>query len=706
MSFLAPLYLLGGLAVSLPVLLHLIRRTPRGQQPFSSLMFLTPSPPRITRRSRIEHWLLLALRALAIILLAFAFARPFLRASASLLMDHGAGRQIAILIDTSASMRRADVWKQAVARAEKILAGLGPNDTVALYQFASQLQTVVDFPDATVDRATHRSLIQQSLKELSPTWQATRLDRALIPVADSLAASRRDRGGELSGQIVVISDLQQGSDLSALQGYEWPREVTVTFEMIRPRATDNAAVRLLRNTAETELRARVFNAADSKVEEFQIGWCGPGGKLLASNNIYVPAGQSRVLKLEERPAEADRLRLLGDAHDFDNDFFVGPEVQRQLHVIYLGDESADDPSGLRYFLERVWPETPRRKVVITDVSAAKPLEILPAQRPHLIVATTISESHQAALRSFIETGGVALLIAANAESSKPVLSFLPGVEILTGVDKGEVEKTAAGSSATAPVPAGKIPFALLGDIDFSHPVFAAFADPRFADFTKVRFWHHQRFQIQPEAKAIVFARFDDQAPALWEQPLGKGREFVFASTWRPADSQLALSSKFVPLLSSILNQAAGIDREASASIVVGEPIPLDTTNNDPATVVSPGGNELKVAPGERQFAATNQPGTYQLNLPQKSQTIAVNLTAAESDTAPLDLARLETLGVRVGNLPTQTELADRERQMRDIELESRQKLWQWLIVVAIGVLGIETTLAGKAAKKQEEAVSH
>ena len=32
MSFLAPLYLLGGLAVSLPVLLHLIRRTPRGRQ--------------------------------------------------------------------------------------------------------------------------------------------------------------------------------------------------------------------------------------------------------------------------------------------------------------------------------------------------------------------------------------------------------------------------------------------------------------------------------------------------------------------------------------------------------------------------------------------------------------------------------------------------------------------------------------------------
>src|SRR5947208_550265 len=38
MSFLAPLFLLGALAVSLPVIFHLIRRTTRERTPFSSLM--------------------------------------------------------------------------------------------------------------------------------------------------------------------------------------------------------------------------------------------------------------------------------------------------------------------------------------------------------------------------------------------------------------------------------------------------------------------------------------------------------------------------------------------------------------------------------------------------------------------------------------------------------------------------------------------
>ena len=90
MSFLTPFFLLGALAIAGPIVFHLIRRTPRGEVPFSSLMFLTPTPPRLTRRSRLDNVLLLLLRAAALGLLALAFARPFLRQAASL--DFGDGR--------------------------------------------------------------------------------------------------------------------------------------------------------------------------------------------------------------------------------------------------------------------------------------------------------------------------------------------------------------------------------------------------------------------------------------------------------------------------------------------------------------------------------------------------------------------------------------------------------------------------------------
>ncbi|HQZ27526.1 MAG TPA: BatA domain-containing protein, partial [Verrucomicrobiales bacterium] len=78
MSFLFPLYLLGAAALAVPILLHLRRRPPTEHLEFSSLMFLEKSPERMTRRTRLERWLLLALRCLALLLLAFAFGRPFL----------------------------------------------------------------------------------------------------------------------------------------------------------------------------------------------------------------------------------------------------------------------------------------------------------------------------------------------------------------------------------------------------------------------------------------------------------------------------------------------------------------------------------------------------------------------------------------------------------------------------------------------------
>jgi hypothetical protein len=62
MNFLTPWFLWGALAVAGPVLFHLIRRAARERMPFSSLMFLAPTPPRTVRRRKLEHLLLLLLR--------------------------------------------------------------------------------------------------------------------------------------------------------------------------------------------------------------------------------------------------------------------------------------------------------------------------------------------------------------------------------------------------------------------------------------------------------------------------------------------------------------------------------------------------------------------------------------------------------------------------------------------------------------------
>ena len=63
-------------------------------------------------------------------------------------------------------------------------------------------------------------------------------------------------------------------------------------------------------------------------------------------------------------------------------------------------------------------------------------------------------------------------------------------------------------------------------------------------------------------------------PALVELKRGPGRVLVLTSGWHPADSQLALSSKFVPLLHALLEQSASLPAQR-AQYFVGDEVPLE-----------------------------------------------------------------------------------------------------------------------------------
>src|SRR5262245_5976498 len=187
MSVLFPLYLAGLAALSLPLILHLVRRTPKGRKEFSSLMFLAPSPPRLTRRSRLDQILLLLLRLAALALIALAFARPFLREAALLTFADLTGKRVAILIDKSASMKRGDIWPLAIAAVEKQLDELNSQDDVALYAFSDQLRAVVEFQKRGEAPLPNKpQVVRNRLKELQPDWSATDLGNALISVAREL----------------------------------------------------------------------------------------------------------------------------------------------------------------------------------------------------------------------------------------------------------------------------------------------------------------------------------------------------------------------------------------------------------------------------------------------------------------------------------------------------------------------------------------
>ncbi|AMV21325.1 BatA domain-containing protein [Planctomyces sp. SH-PL14] len=686
MGLLAPLYLAGLAALSLPLVLHLIRRTPKGKQVFSSLMFLSPTPPRLTRRSRLDQIFLLLMRLGVLALLALAFTRPFLRESALLSVSDLPRRRIAILVDGSASLRRGDLWQQAIAKVEDELKQVSPQDDVALFRFSDRLETVVGFDrDPSVDEAAAAQLLLTSAREMKPTWSTGDLGLALTTLAGELDASSDVQQSLSEPQIILISDLQKGSRLEALQAYEWPERVRVVSRLLVPAKTSNAAVQLLSTAADepnAEPRVKVASAADSTVDQFFVRWgtaTDTGGSKETDVAVYVPAGESRVVKLPRPEGNAvfDRIILHGDDHEFDNTHYVVPLAKPTVLIPYYGPEKADDPNGLRYYLQIATLDDPYRAIEIVDGTADAPAAVAPT-----VTVVTARPDDAIADRHLkeVERGGTLLVVAA----SDGTRDWLPRL-----LDDIEIPEAAAAK--------GKREYQLLGEIDFTHPLFVPFANPRYSDFTKIHFWQHRPVRLTEGGASRAVARFDDGTPWLIERPVGKGRILVMTSGWHPDDSQLALSSKFVMFLGGLLDQTLGSAR-LLAGIPVGTPIPLRADRDGPVVVRTPEGRDVSVPLSEARFTETTVPGIYQgAGMGADVLTFAVNIPAAESDTAPLPVESLEQLGVRLGTVATQTERLGKIRQQRDVELESRQKVWRWLIVGCLLLVMAETWYSGRSA---------
>jgi len=229
-------------------------------------------------------------------------------------------------------------------------------------------------------------------------------------------------------------------------------------------------------------------------------------------------------------------------------------------------------------------------------------------------------------------------------------------------------------------------------------LFAPFADPRFSDFTKIHFWQYRRLDPAALPGSRVIARFDSGAPALLELAVGQGRLYVLASGWHPDDSQLGVSSKFVPLVWSLLEQSGGVASFAT-QYAVGDRIVLPAGLN-PASVALPGGATSPLASGAGDFAGADQPGVYSLSGGLRPQRFAVNLDANESRTAPLSSDDLEQMGVPIARPGTEVAAtAESKTLLQGVEAEGRQKLWRWFIVATLAVLLFETALAGWTARR-------
>ena len=531
LSFLSPLFLIGALTVAIPVVLHLFRRRDDPVVPFSAMRFLHQVPIEQARRRRLQDLLLLALRVAALLLLAVGFARPYLQSS----MSASEAGVTVVAVDVSASMGDAIRFARAQTLARQAIDKAPAGDQVAVVQFAGRA-------DVLVEPGRDRDAARAAIARLQPSFGPTRYHAAIARGLDVV--------GTRTGRLVLVTDLQS-SGWSSADAVSVPERVTIEVGDVGP-LPPNVAIAELDQSSQGVRVGLVSTGASRSVDveltvdgkiagrqRVTLPADGAGDVLFRDLTAAVGAVRARLITLDGIPADDERWLVLGSR----------PGVRAA--IIASPGAGLDDAVYVRRALEAAEGADTWR-VEVRPADRVRDAADLSGVAVAVLVGTAGLDRRGAeALGRFVEHGG-GLFVAVG-----------PGVN---------VELLAAGLGAAFPRlrvgPPAETPYSLV-PTDGRHPIFRLF-DPDEGAFEQARF--SRIATIATTAPASVIARFDNGAPALVDQAMGKGRLGVFASDLSNRWNDLVLQPAFVPWVVETASWLAAT-KAVPAGLVAGD----DTT---------------------------------------------------------------------------------------------------------------------------------
>lgn len=293
----AGLFYGGAAAVAAPILIHLLARRRFKRIRWAAIDFLLAAERRNRRRLRLEEWLLMALRCLAVLMIAAMVARPFLRPSRATAWWGGATRtERVFVLDDSLSMAytgtEGTVFNRAKEAVRRVIASVrqeNPDDTITLVRMTE--------PAVPVESGTYLSDVQTDqllarLDAMTPTQQTVDLGRVFDGVADLFERNP----GITNAAVYLISDFQR-QDWAGKDG-----------ENQRGGDVDDDSVQ--RTSGEsTEGRATAEAAAASYVDRLQAWAQKDHGLYLILVNVGDDGAANRALTHVEIPS----ARLLAGA---------------------------------------------------------------------------------------------------------------------------------------------------------------------------------------------------------------------------------------------------------------------------------------------------------------------------------------------------------------------------------------------------------
>jgi hypothetical protein len=688
MGFLAPWFLAGMAAVGLPVFVHLLRRQTTVPRPVSSLMFFERGTQSSVRHRRLRYLLLFALRALLVLLLALAFARPFLRRKTVLASD----KLLVVVVDDSFSMNAptgagaGTKLDEAKREALAVLGGRSGTQKAQVMALGGQMEVLTQ----PVEDAGELRAAVAGIEPGDGHGTFGELGRGMRAMAETVHTPM---------EVHLFSDMQQMNMPGNFADMVMPGNVALVLHPVGTAATPNWTVESV------EAPGQLVDPKKARVIAVVAGHDTPAatrtvsvvvnGVVTATKKVDVPANGRATVAFDslDVPFGESKCAVKIDAADgFPNDDASEFAVKRADPERVLFVHQGSDGRSPLYFGAAL-AAAAQASFVLQPIAPEQASDIDPTKYAFVVLSDvpSVPSILEHTLEKNVEDGGSVLVAAGTAMSHREHIPVYGG-------DVADGHYYTSGSAADAG-------FTTVGDVDAAHPA-----------MKDAEGWEGAKFfyaaAVDPGSARVV-ARLADGTPLLIDKQMGEGHVLVFASGFDDLSNDLPLQPAFVAFVDQTARYLSGEERVGGARVVdsfVQLRNPANETagagsasNHATVDVIGPDGKRplsLKEAAAAESFQLSHA-GFYQIHFANgRDALIAVNPDRRESDLEPIpdDVLKLWSgSGNANGVVPAESDAAAEER-------ENVSGIWWWFMLVLTIVAVAESIVAtGYLGTQREEA---
>ncbi|MCB2411171.1 BatA domain-containing protein [Hymenobacter lucidus] len=684
MALAYPWFLLGLLAVSIPIAIHFFELRRPQRLLFTNVGFIREIKLVTARQRKVKHLLVLAARIGFVVALVLLFCQPFLPAPEQKLL--GETGTVAAIIDASPSMvveGKADtpLLDEAVEQAEELTTVYPASARYLLPTVSSSLLSATAF--------------QTAVRQLAVTGQAKSLNSWL----------GRAGSTEKAQQTFVFSDFQKKGITpqqlladSTSQVYLVPLQAKETANIyVDSVLLDDAFVR---SSADVSLRVRLRNGGMLATSNVQVKVF-VGSRQVAAYQASVPAHESVVtavqVQLPDGAVQPCRVEVEDFPVTFDNTYYFTLQASPQIRIINIGAPQTAR-AGRVYANETMFA---------ASSSAAQGLNYSQLNAANLLVLEEIPRLDNA-LRENLRRAvlqGATLVIVPPAGGTEMQEEYSRLFREL-GIGGVQWEKSPGTTPVLQDVAAPNL------QNPFFQDVFAA---------------SNQRAVMPKAAPVLRWSRSGTDVLKMRNGDgflagftSGKGKVYLFAAPFQPSYSDFTQHALFVPVMYRLAMLSYQTEQRVAyrlnqSTIALNLVLPAGRSQRD-EPVVSLRKDSLTVVPAQRWEA-----GTLRLTIPATVQeagfyqvvynnrvltTLALNIDKDESELSYYSAAELRQLiGPNRPNIQVYESGTDRSVAAHYKAQRVGTPLWRYCLLLALVFLLTEVLLLRFMGRPQRVAAA-